>query len=82
VELGGKLDLNRASAQQMPDALGSSLALAQRIVASRAAHGSFTGVSPLLLVPISRTTYDRRQDLVTVCYCLGGSHWQLGRSAP
>jgi competence protein ComEA len=66
VTVGGKIDINTASAEQMHDALGLSLALAQRIVAYRAAHGWFTAISQLLLVPISRATYDRIKDLITV----------------
>ena len=65
-QAGGKLDINRANAEQMHDALGISLTIARRIVAYRATHGSFTAVSQLLLVPISRATYDRMKDLVTV----------------
>lgn len=64
--LGGKVDINTASAQQMHDALGITLATGLKIVAYRAAHGWFTAVSQLLLVPISRTIYDRIKDLVTV----------------
>ncbi len=64
--LGGKLDLNTTDEQQMHAALGISLDLARRIVVYRAAHGQFTAVSQLLLVPISRTTYDKIKDLVTV----------------
>lgn len=66
IELGGKIDINTASATDLHDALGLSLALAQRVVAYRAAHGWFTAVSQLLLVPLSLATYDRIKDLVTV----------------
>jgi competence protein ComEA len=66
IELGGKLDLNTASADDLHHALGLSLTIARRIIAYRAAHGSFASVSQLLLVPISRATYDRIKDLVTV----------------
>lgn len=64
--LGGKLDINVASADDLHHALGVSLTIARRIVAYRAAHGSFTAVSQLLLVPISRAEYDKIKDLVTV----------------
>ena len=64
--LGGKLDINVASADDLHRALGISLTIARRIVAYRAAHGSFTAVSQLLLVPISRDEYDKIKDLVTV----------------
>jgi competence protein ComEA len=66
VEVGGLINLNTATAQELYDALGISLTTARRIVAYRAAHGPFTAVSQLLLVPISRTTYDRIKYLVTV----------------
>jgi competence protein ComEA len=64
--LGGLVDLNTASATDLHDALGLSTALAQRIVDYRTAHGRFTAVSQLLLVPISRATYDRIKFLLTV----------------
>lgn len=64
--LGGKLDINVASAEDLHHALGISLTIAERIVAYRAAHGSFTAVSQLLLVPISRSEYDRIAPLVTI----------------
>lgn len=64
--LGGKLDINVASADDLHHALGISLPIARRIVTYRAAHGSFTAVSQLLLVPISRDEYDKIKDLVTV----------------
>lgn len=66
LELGGKLDINLATAQQMHDALNISLTTARRIVDYRTQHGNFTAVSQLLLVPISKTIYDRIKDLVTV----------------
>ncbi len=56
--LGGKLDLNTANEHDLHNALGISLQIARRIVAYRVAHGQFTAVSQLLLVPISRATYD------------------------
>ncbi|HUY77373.1 MAG TPA: ComEA family DNA-binding protein [Ktedonobacterales bacterium] len=64
--LGGKLDINVASPADLHNALGLSLVIADHIVAYRAAHGPFTAVSQLLLVPITRTTYDRIKDLITV----------------
>ncbi len=63
---GSLVNLNSASAQQLHDALGISLPIAQRIVAYRDAHGPFTAVSQLLLVPVSRSTYDRVKYLVTL----------------
>ncbi len=65
-DLSGLVNLNAASAQDLHDALGISLDVARRIVAYRATHGTFTAVSQLLLVPISRATYDRIKYLVTV----------------
>jgi competence protein ComEA len=65
-ERGGKVDLNAATAEQFHNALGIALSTARRIVAYRAEHGAFTAVSQLLLVPVSRTIYDRIQNLVTV----------------
>ena len=64
--LGGKLNINTASERDFRYALGSSAESAQRIVAYRTAHGPFTAISQLLLVPISQTTYDRIRQLVTV----------------
>lgn len=66
VERGGKIDLNAATAEQLHNALGITLTTARHIVAYRAERGGFTAVSQLLLVPISRTIYDRIKDLVTV----------------
>ncbi|HLZ25130.1 MAG TPA: ComEA family DNA-binding protein [Ktedonobacterales bacterium] len=66
LELGGKVDINLATAQQMHDALSITLTTARRIVTYRVKHGNFTAVSQLLLVPISKTIYDRIKDLVTV----------------
>ncbi|MFI5274965.1 MAG: SLBB domain-containing protein [Ktedonobacterales bacterium] len=65
-ERGGKLDINAATATQFHNALGLTLSTAKRIVAYRAARGAFTAVSQLLLVPLSRTIYDRIKNLVTV----------------
>lgn len=66
LEIGGKIDLNTASAEDLHHALGISLTIARKIVTYRAAHGNFAAVSQLLLVPISRTEYDKIKDLVTV----------------
>jgi competence protein ComEA len=64
--IGALVDLNSASATDLHAALGISLTIAHRIVAYRETHGPFTAVSQLLLVPISRSTYDRIKYLVTV----------------
>lgn len=65
-DVQGLVNINSASADDLHNALGISLTIARRIVAYRAAHGPFTAVSQLLLVPISRSTYDRIKYLVTV----------------
>jgi len=59
VLLGGKVALNAASEQDLRHSLGLSLDISRRIVAYRTAHDPFTAVSQLLLVPISRATYDK-----------------------
>jgi competence protein ComEA len=64
--LTGLVNINTATAADMHAALGISLTTAQHIVAYRTAHGPFTSVSQLLLVPISRSIYDRIKYLVTV----------------
>lgn len=64
---GGILvNINIASAETMHLQLGITLKTATQIVTYRQAHGPFTAVDQLLLVPISRTIYDRIKDLVTV----------------
>lgn len=64
--LQAKINLNLASAQELHTALGLSVAIATRIVAYRTDHGPFTSVGQLLLVPVSRTTFDRIKDLITI----------------
>jgi competence protein ComEA len=64
--VGAPVNVNSATAEEMHNALGISLTIAQRIVAYRVGHGNFTAVSQLLLVPLSRSTYDRIRYLVTV----------------
>jgi len=66
LQLGGKLNLNVATAIELHNALGITTSIARKIIAFRAEHGSFTSISQLLLVPVSQTTYDRIKDLVTV----------------
>jgi competence protein ComEA len=65
-ERDGKLALNSASATDLHNALGLSTTICKRIVAYRAAHGNFTAVSQLLLVPLTQATFDRVKDVVTV----------------
>jgi competence protein ComEA len=60
------VNINIASAETMHLQLGITLKIATQIVTYRQAHGLFTAVDQLLLVPISRTIYDRIKDLVTV----------------
>lgn len=64
--LGGKVDINTASADDMRQALGITATVANHIVSYRTSHGAFTAISQLLLVPLSKTTYDRIKSLVTV----------------
>ncbi|HEX5570350.1 MAG TPA: helix-hairpin-helix domain-containing protein [Ktedonobacterales bacterium] len=64
--LGGKVDINVASASDLHHALGIELAIANRIVAYRVAHGPFTAISQLLLVPISLSEYNKIKSLVTI----------------
>lgn len=66
LQLGGKLNLNVATETDLHNALGITTSIARKIIAYRTAHGSFTSVSQLLLVPVSQATYDRIKDLVTV----------------
>ena len=65
-EINGKLDLNQASATELHNALGLSTTICKRVVAYRTAHGNFTAISQLLLVPVSQTTFDRIKNLVAV----------------
>ena len=65
LQLGGKLNLNVATAIELHNALGITTSIARKIIAFRAAHGSFTSVSQLLLVPVSQTTYDRIKNQTT-----------------
>ena len=55
-----------ASASDLHHALGITLAIANRIVAYRAAHGAFTAISQLLLVPISLSEYNKIKALITI----------------
>lgn len=64
--IGALVNLNIATAADLHAALGISLTIARHIVAYREAHGPFTAISQLLLVPISRSTYDRIKYLVTI----------------
>ncbi|HEX8033276.1 MAG TPA: SLBB domain-containing protein [Ktedonobacterales bacterium] len=62
----GKLDLNAANPDQLHRALAISVTVGRQIVVYRTQHGNFTAVSQLLLVPVTRVTYDRIKDLVAV----------------
>ena len=64
--MGGKIDLNTATADDLRLALGLTATVAKRVVSYRELHGAFAAVSDLLLVPVSQTTFDRIKDLVTV----------------
>lgn len=61
----GKVNINTASAEDMHTLLGISLTTANKIVAYREAHGPFTAITQLLNV-MSRTTYDKIRDYITV----------------
>lgn len=63
---GIRVNLNLATATTLRLQLGVSSKTADAIIAYRQQHGSFTSVAQLLLVPISRTIYDRIKNLVTV----------------
>lgn len=65
-ERAGKLDLNAATPDQLQRALAISVTVGRQIVAYRTQHGNFTAVSQLLLVPVTRVTYDRIKALVAV----------------
>ena len=65
-EINGRIALNHASAQDLRNALDVSLTICKRVVAYRTAHGNFTAISQLLLVPVSQTTFDRIKNLVAV----------------
>jgi DNA uptake protein ComE-like DNA-binding protein len=60
------VNLNIASVTDLHNALGISTTVARKIVTYRSAHGTFTAVSQLLLVPVSKATYDRINDLVAI----------------
>ncbi len=61
----GKVNINTASAEDMAALLPISLTTAKKIVAYREAHGPYTAITQLLNV-MSRTTYDKIRDFVTV----------------
>lgn len=61
----GKVNINTASAQDMATLLPISLTTCNKIVAYREAHGPYTTITQLLNV-MSRTTYDKIKDLITV----------------
>ncbi len=61
----GKVDINTASAEDMAALLPISLTTCNKIVAYREAHGPYTAITQLLNV-MSRSTYDKIKDLITV----------------
>lgn len=65
-ERAGKLDLNVANPDQLHRALAISVAVGRQIAAYRTQHGNFSAVSQLLLVPVTRVTYDRIKELVAI----------------
>ena len=66
-EHAGKLDLNRATAEQLQDLPGVGEILAQRVVAHRKAQGLFRSLDELLEVKgIGRKRLERLRPLLTV----------------
>ncbi len=61
-----QVNINIADAVTMERELGLTKKESAAIVAYRTAHGPFAAIEQLLLVPISRTTFNRIQNLVTV----------------
>ena len=61
----GKVNINTASAEDMAALLPISLTTARKIVAYREAHGPYTSITQLLNV-MSRTTYDKIRNFITV----------------
>ncbi|HEU5367242.1 MAG TPA: ComEA family DNA-binding protein [Ktedonobacterales bacterium] len=61
----GKVNINTASAEDMAALLPISLTTTKKIVAYREAHGPYTSITQLLNV-MSRTTYDKIKDFITV----------------
>ncbi len=61
----GKVNINTASAEDMHTLLDIALTTANKIVAYREAHGPYTAIDQLLNV-MSRTTYDKIKDFITV----------------
>ncbi|HEY7358316.1 MAG TPA: ComEA family DNA-binding protein [Ktedonobacterales bacterium] len=61
----GKVNINTASAEDMAALLPISLTTTKKIVAYREAHGPYTAITQLLNL-MSRTTYDKIKDFITV----------------
>jgi DNA uptake protein ComE-like DNA-binding protein len=51
---------------ELYSALGLASVTAARVVAYRDEHGPFTALSQLLLVPITRSIFDRIEYLITL----------------
>jgi competence protein ComEA len=60
------VNINLASATALHIQLGIEIKTADAIVAYRQAHGLFTGIDQLLLVPVSSTVYNRIKALICV----------------
>jgi competence protein ComEA len=60
------VNINTASADELHASLGLTSLTAGRIIGYRDRHGPFTALSQLLLVPVSRTIFDRIKYLVTL----------------
>jgi competence ComEA-like helix-hairpin-helix protein len=61
----GKVNINTATAEDMDALLPISLTTAKKIVDYRDAHGPYTTITQLLNV-MSRTTFDKIKDFITV----------------
>ena len=60
------VNINTASTDELHASLGLTSVTAGHIVAYRDQHGPFTALSQLLLVPVSRTIFDRIKYLITL----------------
>lgn len=60
------VNINSAPADELRTSLGISSVTAAHIVAYRELHGPYTALSQLLLVPVSRKTFDRIRYLVAL----------------
>ena len=67
LEAGERIDLNRATKEELIELPGIGPVLAERIIQFRRQHGGFRGVEELLEVKgIGRKRFERIKDLVVV----------------